>query len=408
MGLDPYLALMLQLVFPSKLRLSKDPLIGTSQATWQELAKVGTYAGYWGGGFILTDAMLDAMVVNFKDPAISNQRPVTIGHEWGEPEAVGWILDLKVEGDTLLGLIEFNDDMVNKVRSGAYKYFSIEAELEQRDPESGEIVAAPVHPNTGEPLLAVLTGLAVTNQPFIRGLKPITLSAKQSTGKKDRTIYLHESAKVQLMSDKVKLEGTDPEEKEDEKVEAQEHEGCDLLGALREVLGMAELTAEEALAFLMEHAEALAALMKGEGESDEAESETPAEASGNGTNVQASELGALKLALSEYQEKLNRVTKELDGYRRASLEALVDAKIEDGTIPKGKRAAYITLAEKEPKLFQDLTGTDAKKHIHLGTMVKVTTDDTKQTAKTTELSEWGQTIQAQLHKRLGIKPKANN
>lgn len=399
--------------FVSQIQLAKPALVGAKQKpTWQEMARLGTYRGYHGGSFDLTLESFEQMINNFHDGSASNQVPVYIGHPDRETEAVGWILDIRRDGETLLGLIEFTPRMIAKIKAGAFKYLSIEADLEA------------THPNTGEPIGARLTSLAVTNQPFIRGLKPLSLSASEAnkggkvygSGNHTQRVYLQseitegemplEEIKSELMglletADEATLmkllemlKGASEEESaegeagevEASTVKAQEDQP--LLDALREALGLPELTLDEALAWIAENAKP----------AEESAEEPAVEAS---NKIAASDFQAMKLALSEYKTKLRKVETELNGYRKAAIESVVDAKIADGTIHASKRETYIRLAEKDPDTFRDLTGTDSRKVVQLGALVKASAEDTKHTQP--ELTEYGKKLSAELNRRLGIK-----
>lgn len=386
--------------FVSQIKLAKPALVGVKQKpTWQEMARLGSYRGYHGGSFELTLEAFEQIVNNFNDGSASNQVPVYIGHPDRETEAVGWILDVRREGETLLGLIEFTSRMIAKIRAGAFKYLSIEADLEC------------THPNSGEAIGARLTSLAVTNQPFIRGLKPLSLS---DSGNRESTIYLQSDIKESLPMDELKAELMALLEAADEAtltkllemlkgaagtegdVAASDISAADempLLDALRAALGMPELTLDEALAWVAENVKP----------AEEAEGEEAVAAS---TKIAASEMQAVKLALSEYKIKLGKVEKELNGYRRASVAAIVDAKIADGTYHASKRETFIKLSETSPDIFADLMGTTGKKQLNLSALVKASAEDTKHAQP--ELSEYGNKFRAEMNRRLGIKPKKSN
>lgn len=143
---------------------------------WVQISTRGTFAGHGAGKFSLDDRTFSDIVRNFHDvdggqvafdyehaseaDGTSGTVPVH-----GAP-AQGWIKDLRVEPDGLHALVDFLEPAKTQIREGKYRFVS------------PAIRFGAIHPVTGKPIGARLTSVALTNQPFLRGLKP--LAAKDS------------------------------------------------------------------------------------------------------------------------------------------------------------------------------------------------------------------------------------
>lgn len=144
---------------------------------WVQISTRGTFAGHGAGKFSLDDRTFQDIVRNFHDvdggqvafdyehaseaDGTSGTVPVH-----GAP-AQGWIKDLRVEPDGLHALVDFLEPAKTQIREGKYRFVS------------PAIRFGAIHPVTGKPIGARLTSVALTNQPFLRGLKP--LAAKDAT-----------------------------------------------------------------------------------------------------------------------------------------------------------------------------------------------------------------------------------
>lgn len=144
---------------------------------WIQLAKPGTFRGHPSGPFTLDGKTFDDIVRNFK--ATENHRvPIDFEHaseadptdgsipEKGAP-AQGWIVDMKVQGGELLGLVEWGTLASDYIKAGQYRYFSPAIRFNSKDRV------------TGQPIGARMTSGALTNNPFLDGMKP--LAAKDSS-----------------------------------------------------------------------------------------------------------------------------------------------------------------------------------------------------------------------------------
>jgi len=105
-------------------------------------------------GVALTSGVI---ALNFDHPPKGGPRP---GH--------GWFLDVERRGDQLWGLCWFDAEAHAGLISGAWKWTSIEWQGQWND-------------NKGQPIGAYLSGVALTNDPFITGMTPIQMSARAAS-----------------------------------------------------------------------------------------------------------------------------------------------------------------------------------------------------------------------------------
>jgi hypothetical protein len=168
-------------------------------AVWLEVAYEGSFKGHWMGEFEFTRATFEQIVANFhahpqykpvpesitadqiaagnygvvqwdmhhasEAPATSGDIPVV-----GAP-AQGWVLDARVgqraDGTaTLEALTHWLEPARTYIREKRYKWASV------------SVVFNAVHPVTKAPIGAVLTSIAVTNQPFLQDLPALAASSR--------------------------------------------------------------------------------------------------------------------------------------------------------------------------------------------------------------------------------------
>lgn len=134
--------------------------------TWNQVGKQGSFGGHYAGPFAITASTYAEILSNFE--ALGRQPiPVDLDHaiELDGGPAVAWVVDLAVRGDQLWALFEWVDaDVVEQVRAGQWGYLSPAIVFESRDPVSGAKAGAR------------LTSVALTTQPFLRGMQPVAAS----------------------------------------------------------------------------------------------------------------------------------------------------------------------------------------------------------------------------------------
>jgi hypothetical protein len=169
-------------------------------AKWLEVAYEGSFKGHWMGEFEFTRATFDQIVRNFhahpqykagaesaapdviatgafdvvqwdmhhasEAPATSGEIPVI-----GAP-AQGWALDVRVgqraDGKACLeAYTRWLEPARSYIKEGRYRWASVAVVFDAKDPTSGK------------PCGAVLTSIAITNQPFLQELPALAASATQ-------------------------------------------------------------------------------------------------------------------------------------------------------------------------------------------------------------------------------------
>jgi len=144
-----------------------------------ELLKTGVWRTPNHGDFMITEEDLAEYVTNFDNhiglpgKGVAGA-PVDYKHEsWDK--AAGWIVKLKVEGDTLIGEVEWTPNGAQMIIDGEFKFFSPEFYPKHRggwcDPEDYETL-----------IENVFVGGGLTNIPLFKGLSAVKAS---TAGEKD-------------------------------------------------------------------------------------------------------------------------------------------------------------------------------------------------------------------------------
>jgi 8-oxo-dGTP pyrophosphatase MutT (NUDIX family) len=147
---------------------------------WVQVAKSGKFLGHSAGPFELNTRVFDEIIANFR--ATKNRRiPIDYEHASeadasegtipinGAP-AQGWVLDLKVEGSDLWGLVEWLPQARAQIRGKQYMFLSPAVRFNTKDRV------------TGQPAGAKLTSVALTNQPFLDHMQPIAAKDRGGNG----------------------------------------------------------------------------------------------------------------------------------------------------------------------------------------------------------------------------------
>lgn len=146
---------------------------------WIEIIRVGNWNNSYKQFEVTIEHLSDFIdhfernVLNYSDKKI----PLNYAHEqWGK--AAGWISELKVEGQSLMGKVELTSEARERVRDGEWKYISAEIAWEHTDQESGVVTKN------------VLLGAALTNIPFVRNMKSVEASDAQHQNQKENQFIL--------------------------------------------------------------------------------------------------------------------------------------------------------------------------------------------------------------------------
>lgn len=144
-----------------------------------ELLRVGTIQDR---GLSITKEMLQDYVENFKNGVYGQDIPVNLSH-LREGEAAGWIKDIYLNGDSLMGDIEWTPLGKEKVGNKLFKFIS------------AELAGIAKHWETGEKFKNVLIGAGLTNIPAMKNQQAITVFSE------DVKNYLSNNSKMDYLNE---------------------------------------------------------------------------------------------------------------------------------------------------------------------------------------------------------------
>lgn len=143
-----------------------------SPRSWIQLAKTGTFVSNRYGKFEITKTDLSQMLHNFVHvtPKSPTELPVDVDHLSMDPKkpgdgvAAGWMkrLELRDEGEELWAEVEWTPTWAEKIRNKEYRFVS------------PSFVKDHTHKD-GEKIGTTLLAAAITNHPFLEGMKALTL-----------------------------------------------------------------------------------------------------------------------------------------------------------------------------------------------------------------------------------------
>jgi phage I-like protein len=137
---------------------------------WIQIAYEGEFKGHASGEFEFDKAAFAQMLANFEryNAGTNTGAPVKYGHPRSDDApAAGRILDLRTEPDPgkgrlrLMALVRFTPRAWEHVKGEEYYQCSVEVVPSYPDPVTGESVGTR------------LTGLGITNDPFLLGMKDL-------------------------------------------------------------------------------------------------------------------------------------------------------------------------------------------------------------------------------------------
>lgn len=164
------------LSFPTRLSLAADvPSASTDHPkSWIQVARTGSFVSNRYGKFSITRDDLKQMVTNFRTvtPKAPTMLPVDYDHLSMDPKkpgdgmAAGWMQDLELrdDGETLWASVEWTPDGASAIKKRAYQFVS------------PSFVKDYVYKD-GRDIGTTLLAAAITNHPFLEGMKALTLSA---------------------------------------------------------------------------------------------------------------------------------------------------------------------------------------------------------------------------------------
>jgi hypothetical protein len=139
--------------------------------SWIQLARTGSFTSNRYGKFSITRDDLSQMLHNFNNitPKKPTELPIDYDHLSMDPKkpgdgiAAGWMKSLELRGDELWAEVEWTPDGAKRVDAGEYRFIS------------PSFVKDHTHKD-GKKIGTTLLAAAVTNHPFLEGMKSLTLS----------------------------------------------------------------------------------------------------------------------------------------------------------------------------------------------------------------------------------------
>ena len=132
--------------------------------TWIQVFKTGSFVHPKIGDLQVDEQDLEQFVKNFQNNVHKTQPSLNLNHK--REEAAGWFVGLETRksGRELWAKIEWTDFGIEKVEKGLFRYISAELSFKHLDTETKEVSSN------------VLTGAALTNHPFIKGMEAVNFS----------------------------------------------------------------------------------------------------------------------------------------------------------------------------------------------------------------------------------------
>lgn len=144
------------------LRSTIGALEGDTNIGWMHVAPFGEWRGHPSGPFAFTRETCSEIKLNFE--RIANDSPVVIGHPGTDTPAEGWILGYDVRDDGLWARVKWHPLTAQAIREERWKYCSAEVVFRAIDRKSGLEGGAEIRK------------VGLTNEPFLDGQTPLSLS----------------------------------------------------------------------------------------------------------------------------------------------------------------------------------------------------------------------------------------
>jgi hypothetical protein len=162
----------------------------SENATWIQAMRVGDYVHPVYGKINFTAERIKRFADSVKNKVRGIDLDIDYDHKTDPArgnEAAGWVKDAKVEGDALYLFVDWTKSALEKIKEGAYRYFSPEFQDDWTD-------------SSGVKYQDVLFGGGITNRPFLKDLLPVNLSeltfAEQDKKKEGNQVDKKELAKL--------------------------------------------------------------------------------------------------------------------------------------------------------------------------------------------------------------------
>ena len=166
--------------------------IEQEEGKWQQILRTIDASNHY-RGVKVTKSDLGEMIKNFEDNVLNqkkNELQVNYSHE-SHSIACGWITELRIKGRFLEAKIRWTPKAKEMIEDEEFRYFSAEFAPSWQDVETEEVFTN------------VLLGAALTNIPFVPGMKPVALSDMEGTEEGEIFLFTNHLPKMdfkQLLS----------------------------------------------------------------------------------------------------------------------------------------------------------------------------------------------------------------
>lgn len=315
------------------------PLVNSGEIGAVHVAMTGAWEGHESGEFTITEDTIDRIIARFEKQ--QNPMPVDYEHQsmdmrlGGPKVAAGWIQSLsKRQGDAgpeLWATVEWTEEAAKYIKTGAYKFCSPVIDFNSIDRITGEEVGPEMF------------NLALTNNPFLDGQKPIQLTRVQMADDIDTKKEMAEGGEGSCGGG-VEVKVEEKKEMVDGVEETVDVDFTAFGRALADAIGQDPAAT---LAALTDNAERIAEMIN---------AQLNTGTGGDGTVSEAKRMSRIENEARENEVKAlrNRVN-ELEGKEaareKAAREALVDEKIAAGFVLPDQRDDALWLLSKDPARF---------------------------------------------------------
>jgi phage I-like protein len=137
--------------------------IGGDLTSWVQAAPIGSWNHPEYGKIEFTPDRIQRFASNVNGNVRGQELDIDYDHKERSGEAAGWVQKAEARPNGLWLQVKWTQAAAEKIRSGAYRYFSPEFVDEWEHPQGGKY-----HD--------VLFGGGLTNRPFLKGILPVNLS----------------------------------------------------------------------------------------------------------------------------------------------------------------------------------------------------------------------------------------
>lgn len=134
------------------------------QSSWIQAMPLGEYDHPVHGKIQITPERVHQFAQNITQRVRGTDLDIDFDHKADSKEAAGWVQAADARDNGLWILVKWTKGAYQKLKEGAYRYFS------------PEFVDEWTHPKTGQKHKDVLFGGGLTNRPFLRDILPINMS----------------------------------------------------------------------------------------------------------------------------------------------------------------------------------------------------------------------------------------